>query len=105
MKKQGSLANRVSRRTFMKYSAGAGAALASSVTAPAILAQTRAPIRLGNLNSFTGGLAYAAEGNLNAMNLYFDSINWTVAGRKVEIIKEDDQFNPQVGLQKVTETR
>ena len=100
MKKQGSLASRVSRRTFMKYSAGAGAALASSVTAPAILAQTRAPIRLGNLNSFTGGIAYAAEANLNAMNLYFDSINWTVAGRKIEIIKEDDQFNPQVGLQK-----
>ena len=70
------------------------------VAAPAILAQTRAPIRLGVLNSFTGGLAYAAEGNLNAMNLYFDSINWTVAGRKIEIIKEDDQFNPQVGLQK-----
>jgi len=98
MKKQGSLASRISRRRFMKYSAGA--ALASSASAPAILAQTRAPIRLGNLNSFTGGLAYAAEGNLNAMNLYFDSINWTVAGRKIEIIKEDDQFNPQVGLQK-----
>src|SRR5882757_1487310 len=101
MKKQGSLASRVSRRTFMKYSAGAGAALASSVAAPAILAQTRAPIRLGNLNSFTGAIAYAAEANLNAMNLYFDSINWTIAGRKIEIIKEDDQFNPQVGLQKV----
>jgi branched-chain amino acid transport system substrate-binding protein len=100
MKKQGSLATRVSRRTFMKYSAGAGAALASSVAAPAILAQTRAPIRLGHLNSFTGGIAYAAEISLNAMNLYFDSINWTIAGRKVEIIKEDDQFNPQVGLQK-----
>ena len=100
MKKQGSLATRVSRRTFMRVSAGAGAALASTVTAPAILAQTRAPIRLGNLNSFTGGIAYAAEANLNAMNLYFDNINWTIAGRKVEIIKEDDQFNPQVGLQK-----
>src|SRR4051812_29079095 len=100
MTKQGTRTSRVSRRTFMKVSAGAGAALVSSVTAPAILAQTRAPIRLGNLNSFTGGLAYAADGNLNAMNLYFDSINWTVAGRKIEIIKEDDQFNPQVGLQK-----
>jgi branched-chain amino acid transport system substrate-binding protein len=100
MKKQGSLASGISRRTFMKYSAGGGAALASSVSAPAILAQTRAPIRLGHLNSFTGGIAYAAEISLNAMNLYFDSINWTIAGRKVEIIKEDDQFNPQVGLQK-----
>src|SRR5689334_24702640 len=98
MKKQGSLATRVSRRTFMTVSAGA--VLASNVAAPAILAQTRAPIRLGHLNSFTGGIAYAAEISLNAMNLYFDSINWTVAGRKIEVIKEDDQFNPQVGLQK-----
>ena len=100
MKRQGSRASRVSRRTFIKYSAGAGAALATNVAAPALMAQTAAPIRLGHLNSFTGGIAYAAEISLNAMNLYFDSINWTIAGRKVEIIKEDDQFNPQVGLQK-----
>jgi branched-chain amino acid transport system substrate-binding protein len=100
MKKQGLFATRISRRTFIKSSTAAGAALASSVAAPALLAQTRAPIKLGHLNSFTGGLAYAAEGSLNAMNLYFDSINWTVAGRKIEIVKEDDQFNPQVGLQK-----
>jgi branched-chain amino acid transport system substrate-binding protein len=90
----------LSRRKFIKSSAGAGAALASSLTAPALLAQTRAPIKIGNLNSYTGAIAYASEVNLNAMNLYFDSINWTVAGRKIEIIKEDDQFNPQVGLQK-----
>src|SRR3954462_13265206 len=100
MKKQGSLASRVSRRTFMKYSAGAGAALASNLAAPALLAQSKAPIKLGHLNSFTGGVAYAAAATYNAMELYFDSINWTVAGRKIEIIKEDDQFNPQVGLQK-----
>ena len=90
----------ISRRTFMSRSAGAGAVLASSLAAPAILAQTRAPIRLGILNSFTGAIAYAAENNVNGMMLYFDSINWTVAGRKIEIIREDDQFNPQVGLQK-----
>jgi branched-chain amino acid transport system substrate-binding protein len=65
------------------------------------LAQTREPIRLGNLNSYTGAIAYPSEANFNAMNLYFDSIDWTVAGRKIEIIKEDDQFNPQVGLQKI----
>src|SRR6516164_9071537 len=88
----------ISRRRFMATSAGA--ALATNFPAPAILAQTRAPLRLGNLNSFTGAIAYAAENNLNGMNLYFDSIGGSVAGRKVEIIKEDDQFNPQVGLQK-----
>jgi branched-chain amino acid transport system substrate-binding protein len=100
MKHQGSFAGRISRRTFIKSSAVAGAAAASSLAAPALLAQSRAPIRLGHLNSFTGGLAYAAEGTFNGMQIYFDSINWTIAGRKVEIVKEDDQFNPQVGLQK-----
>src|SRR5215468_2129258 len=89
---------RVSRRQFMAGTAGA--ALATNLPAPAVLAQSRAPIKLGNLNSFTGAIAYAAENNLNGMNLYFDSIGGTIAGRKIEIIKEDDQFNPQVGLQK-----
>ena len=100
MKKQNSVASQVSRRTFMKNSAGAGAVLASTLAVPNVLAQTSAPIRIGNVNSYTGGLAYAGENNLNGMNLYFDSINWTVAGRKIEVIKEDDQFNPQIGLQK-----
>src|SRR6516225_6183174 len=98
MKKSKLLARGLSRRTFMQQSTGA--ALAAGLTAPGVLAQTRGPIRLGHLNSFTGGIAYAAAASYNAMELYFDSINWTVAGRKIEIIKEDDQFNPQVGLQK-----
>jgi branched-chain amino acid transport system substrate-binding protein len=88
----------ISRRRFMATSAGV--ALAANFPAPAILAQSRAPLRLGNLNSFTGAIAYSAENNLNGMNLYFDSIGGSVAGRKVEIIREDDQFNPQIGLQK-----
>src|SRR6266851_8204115 len=88
----------ISRRKLLAGTAGV--ALTSTIGAPAILAQTRAPIRLGNLNSFTGAIAYAAENNLNGMNLYFDGIGGTIAGRKIEIIKEDDQFNPQVGLQK-----
>jgi branched-chain amino acid transport system substrate-binding protein len=88
----------ISRRKFMAGTAGT--ALASSLPAPAVLAQSRAPLRLGNLNSFTGAIAYAAENNLNGMNLYLESVGGTFAGRKVEIIKEDDQFNPQVGLQK-----
>src|SRR5215469_7698401 len=99
MKKYGARNGAVSRRGFMKRSAGAGLALASGLAAPRVLAQA-APIRIGNINTYTGGLAYAGEANFNAMSLFFDSINWTVAGRKIEIIKEDDQFNPQVGLQK-----
>jgi len=90
----------ISRRSFMAHSVGAGAVLSSNFAAPSLLAQTDKPIRIGVLNSFTGGIAYAGQNNLDGMSLYFDSINWTVAGRKIEVIKEDDQFNPQIGLQK-----
>src|SRR4029077_19383288 len=100
MKKINSRVRRLSRRTFMKSSAGAGAALVSTLAAPPILAQANAPIRIGNLNSYTGGLAYAGENNFKSMSLYLDSIKWARARREIEIIKEDDQFNPQVGLQK-----
>src|ERR1700749_1337386 len=96
--KSGSKSGKLSRRKFLVGTAGV--ASSSSLAAPPILAQTRAPIRLGNINTYTGGLAYAGETSFNAASLYFDSINWTIAGRKVEIIKEDDQFNPQIGLQK-----
>src|ERR1700685_2010121 len=100
MNKPNPFSNPVSRTKLLKPSAGAGAALVSTLSAPPILAQANTPIRIGNLNSYTGGLAYAGENNFNGMSLYFDSINWTVAGRKIEIVKEDDQFNPQIGLQK-----
>src|SRR5947209_5608079 len=98
MSKSGMMTRGISRRRFIGSTGVAGAAIASNLAAPAILAQTRAPLKLGNLNSFTGAIAYAAENNLNGMNLYFDSVGGMVGGRKVEIIKEDDQFNPQVGL-------
>jgi branched-chain amino acid transport system substrate-binding protein len=100
MKKRNAGAAALSRRTFIRNSAGAGVAFASSLAAPHVNAQGSAPIRIGNMNTYTGGLAYAGEANFNGMSLYFDSINWTVAGRKIEIVKEDDQFNPQIGLQK-----
>src|SRR6516162_5200920 len=85
-----------SRRQFV---AGAAAAVAG-LAAPPILAQTRAPLKLGLLNSYTGAIAVAADSNVIGMQVYLDRINWTIAGRKVELIKEDDQFNPQIGLQK-----
>jgi branched-chain amino acid transport system substrate-binding protein len=93
-KKQNPPGHGVSRRTLIRNAAGAGAALASGIAAPAVLAQVNKPIRLGNISSYTGGLAYSGQANWNALQLYFDSINWTVAGRKIEIIKEDDQFSP-----------
>jgi branched-chain amino acid transport system substrate-binding protein len=90
-----------SRRKFLAGAAAAGTSAAMALGAPAVLAQTKKPLRLGILNTFTGVNANPTVSNMKGMSLYFDKIGWTVAGRKVEIIKEDDQFNPQIGLQKI----
>ena len=34
------------------------------------------------------------------MELVFARENWTVAGRKIEMIKEDDEMKPPVGIRK-----
>ncbi|HUB97804.1 MAG TPA: ABC transporter substrate-binding protein, partial [Stellaceae bacterium] len=80
----------------------AGAA-ATSVTlaAPAILAQTKAPLKIGVLNTFSGASASTGEWNYDGIGVYLDEVNNTIAGRPVQLIKEDDQFNPQVGLEKL----
>lgn len=69
--------------------------------APAVLAQSKAPLKIGVLNSFSKVFAALAQGNLNGMNLYFDQIGGSIAGRKIELVREDDEINPQVGLTKM----
>lgn len=90
--------SRPSRRSFMIGAAGAGATL--GFPAPAVLAATTAPVKLGVLNTFIGPQSYTGMSSLAGMEVYFDRIGWKSAGRKIEFIKEDDQFNPQIGLEK-----
>jgi branched-chain amino acid transport system substrate-binding protein len=88
------------RRRFLT---GATALGATSLLgrAPAVLAQSKAPLKIGLLNSFSKVFAALGNANLNGMTLYFEQIGGTIAGRKIEIIREDDEINPQVGLQKL----
>ena len=69
--------------------------------APAILAQSNKPLKIGLLNSFSKVFAALGNANLNGMQLYFEQIGGTIAGRKIEVIREDDEINPQVGLTKL----
>lgn len=89
------------RRRFLGGAAALGTGAALGLNAPAVLAQSRAPLRIGVLNSFSKVFAALANANLNGMNMYFDQIGGSIAGRKIEIIREDDEINPQVGLQKL----
>jgi branched-chain amino acid transport system substrate-binding protein len=89
------------RREVLVGGAAAGLSLANAIAAPAILAASREPIKIGVLNTFSGASASTGEWNWSGMNVYLDGVKGMFAGRKVEFLKEDDQFNPQVGLQKV----
>jgi branched-chain amino acid transport system substrate-binding protein len=92
---------RSTRRDILKASAAATAALATGMSAPAILAASNAPLKIGVLNTFSGPSASTGDWNWSGLNVYLDEVDHTIAGRKVELLKEDDQFNPQIGLQKV----
>lgn len=90
-----------SRRSFIKGAGVLGTAALFGGVAPAVLAQSRQPVRIGALNSYSKVFAALGNANLNGMNLYFEQIGNTVAGRPVQVIREDDEINPQVGLQKL----
>ncbi|MEK7700634.1 MAG: ABC transporter substrate-binding protein, partial [candidate division NC10 bacterium] len=58
------------------------------------------PIKVGVVLPYTGVYAVLGESITQAMELVFARENWTVAGRKIEMIKEDDEMKPPVGVRK-----
>lgn len=91
----------LSRRNFIKGAGAVGAGALFGGIAPAVLAQSKESLKIGALNSYSKVYAALGNGNLNGMQLYFEQIGNTIAGRKIEIVREDDELNPQVGLQKL----
>jgi branched-chain amino acid transport system substrate-binding protein len=92
---------RITRREILKTGTAATVALAGTVSAPAILAASRMPLRIGVLNTFSGPSASTGDWNWSGINVFLDEMSNTFAGRKIELLKEDDQFSPQIGLEKV----
>ena len=64
------------------------------------LAQSRPTIRIGLLNTFSKVFAVQGEANVKGSTIVFDENNWELAGRKIEVIREDDELSPQTGLDK-----
>jgi branched-chain amino acid transport system substrate-binding protein len=92
---------RVTRREILQAGTAATVALASTVSAPAILAASRMPLKIGVLNTFSGPSASTGDWNWSGINVFLDEMSNMFAGRKIELLKEDDQFSPQIGLEKV----
>ncbi|HEY4071410.1 MAG TPA: ABC transporter substrate-binding protein, partial [Sphingomicrobium sp.] len=88
------------RRRVLQGIAGSTAALATGARVTPAFAQA-VPIKVACLNVFTGTFTTFGETTFNGLNLYFDQIGWKSAGRKIELLREDDQMSPQIGLEKV----
>jgi len=91
-------ASRATRRRFL---ASAGAALGLGVFAPAVRAQMNAPVKIGCLITQSKALSVLGTNVLDGMSFYFEQTGWQAGGRKITLVKEDDEANPQLGLEKI----
>jgi branched-chain amino acid transport system substrate-binding protein len=88
------------RRQFLKNSTAAFAA-AGAGSAPWRRAFAQAgPIKIGLLAPLTGVVASGGKEMVEGVQFYLDSVNSEIAGRKVELVIEDDASNPDTALQK-----
>ena len=89
----------VTRRKFLGTAslAAAGAAMGPWVLRAG--AQS-GPVKIGLVLPYSGVYAVLGESITQGMELVFARENWTVAGRKIEMIKEDDEMKPPVGIRK-----
>lgn len=58
------------------------------------------PVKIGVIIPRSGPFAVIGEEIKNGLEMYFAEVNNTVAGRKIELIVEDDSNKPDVGLTK-----
>src|SRR3990172_1880077 len=91
--------DRMTRRTFL----GAAATTAAGAAAGPWVLRAQAqggPVKVGILLPYSGVYAVLGESITQAMELVFARESWTVAGRKIELIKEDTEAKPPVGIRK-----
>ncbi len=76
----------------------AAVALASVAAAPSVAQQKT--VKIGFISSFSGPVAAIGNDMRNSFELALDHLGRKVGGMPVEVIYEDDQIKPEVGVQK-----
>ncbi len=89
-----------SAATSVAASATTIAAAPATTAAGAVVAATGANLKVGLVVPLSGVYAQLGPDIIDGMNLYFDSVGGVVAGRKVELLKEDEENDPQASLRK-----
>lgn len=86
---------RLTRRTVTAWAMGTVAALG---TFGAAHAQDKGPIRIGSITTLEGPFATGGQDAYRVMEMAFEAIDYTVAGRKIEWIREGSNATPDVAL-------
>src|SRR5258706_5104505 len=73
-------------------------ALAAVAAAPSVAQQKT--VKIGCISSFSGSVAAIGNDMRNSFELALDHLGRKVGGMPVEVIYEDDQIKPEVGVQK-----
>ena len=92
---------KVSRRQFVSSIAGAG--IAGMAAPNLVLAQNSGPIRIGLLAAKTGPLASGGIDMELALTMFLKERDYTLAGRKVELIAADTAGAPATARTKAQE--
>ncbi|MFZ4786881.1 MAG: ABC transporter substrate-binding protein [Beijerinckiaceae bacterium] len=87
------------RRQFLQSTALGLAAAGTGLQPMRAMAQGE-PIRIGLMAPLTGVIASGGKEMVEGTQFWFEKINYQIAGRKVELIIEDDASNPDTALQK-----
>ena len=61
---------------------------------------SKQPIKFGYVGPMSGFYAHGGTHATQGMKLAFDEVNWTVAGRKIELVIEDDGWDVGAGITK-----
>jgi branched-chain amino acid transport system substrate-binding protein len=61
----------------------------------------KGPIKIGFLAPMTGGAAQVGKDMTNGLSMWLDENGWTMAGRKIELLVEDTQGQPNIALTKL----
>lgn len=90
----------ISRRTFLKT--GAGAAFATSLSVPAVLAAE--PLKFGVVQPFSGGLELFGNQAKLGLELAKAEINAAggILGTPIDLIYEDDKTDPKTAVERAT---
>ena len=76
------------------------AALASLVVLFASAAAARGRIKIGFISPLSGAIAAAGKDMYSGCDLYWQETGWQAAGRKLEVILEDNEGQPATALTK-----